>query len=112
MSEQLKPCPMCDTRSLIGRKESWGNTPIYYVQCEMCGGKGRRGYSIEEANAHWNTRPLEDALQAKVDALVELMRTKEKTMPMRSDYGCEADLQAAFDIADALAKCRALGVEV
>ena len=68
----LKPCPFCGTSN-----EKHNNiVKLYddeYYAYEYCNACGARVY------ANWNNRPIEDALQARIDELekqVDLLKTK------------------------------------
>ena len=57
MSE-LKPCPFCGSSKI--KSHDYGNVELLY-RCEDCGG--------EHFHSNWNTRPIEDALQARIAEL-------------------------------------------
>ena len=68
----LKPCPFCGTSN-----EKHNNiVKLYddeYYAYEYCNACGTRVY------ANWNNRPIEDALQARIDELekqVDLLKNK------------------------------------
>lgn len=69
MSELL-PCPFCGSDMI---EECATQTGSYYV-CENCD-------SSCGEDINWNTRPIEDALQAEIDRLIELQRK----MPLVAD---------------------------
>ena len=58
MSEELKPCPFCGSSKI--KSHDYGNVELLY-RCEDCGG--------EHFHSNWNTRPIEDALQARIAEL-------------------------------------------
>ena len=82
----LKPCPFCGTSN-----EKHNNiVKLYddeYYAYEHCNACGARVY------ANWNNRPIEDALQARIDELEKLNRaalerlTEHACPPNRRNYG-------------------------
>ncbi len=74
MSE-LKPCPFCGQPAVMDNWWRSESGTVYYVKCEgYVKGTGCRvstgAYATrEEAAGNWNTRPIEDALQAEIDRL-------------------------------------------
>lgn len=71
MSNKLKPCPFCGTKphhitaDLLTR-------PCFYYECEnkTCHAAEKGWHDTEqEAIDAWNTRPIEDALQARIAEL-------------------------------------------
>ena len=81
MNEELKPCPFCGAEP--GCKEencalcyekfvcviSQYTDQTSYALCSYCRTRGPVAASKHAAIAAWNIRPLEDALQARVEAL-------------------------------------------
>jgi hypothetical protein len=66
MSE-LKKCPWCETEpELIEYKNSRHKRLKYYACPHGCCATPHFEFE-EEAREYWNTRPLEDALQAQLD---------------------------------------------
>jgi len=70
---ELKPCPFCGSEAII--KTNTGNIKTAYwfwVECkndecdhlDMCPRKTQ-----EQAESDWNTRPIEDAMQARIAEL-------------------------------------------
>ena len=74
MSEALKPCPFCEkTASVINCPEEW-NEGAVVVACDSCGGSAPVVFGVKDdpnphARALWNTRPIEDALRARIAEL-------------------------------------------
>jgi Lar family restriction alleviation protein len=79
MSEKLKPCPFCGCTELdvwrYGTLENWEKTPVersplFAVTCTRCrtGSIGRQ-FTADKAIESWNTRPIEDELEAYADKL-------------------------------------------
>lgn len=75
MSEELKPCGSCGSVEaeigIIGGATFW-------VECSACGACSSSHDDEYDAIAAWNRRPIEDKLQARIDAL-EWLREVEKT---------------------------------
>ena len=64
MSEELKPCPFC------GSTETRTNYALLpEVICLGCDATIDTGYEMDDAIKLWNTRPIEDALQARIAEL-------------------------------------------
>jgi hypothetical protein len=59
MSEELRPCPFCGGTNICTEKG------INLNYCDSC--------SAEANIEHWNTRPIEDALQARIAELEALV---------------------------------------
>ena len=116
MSEELRACPLCSRAPTLGESSiNWGHgegrTPA--IKCRSCGLE-ITAYAdpVEVIVSRWNTRPLEDALQAKVDALVELVGEQDKRFAhLAKEHGMVAQSHAR-SVSDARAKCHALGVDV
>ena len=74
MSDELKKCPFCGSELVI--YHSAGDVTV--VRCGDCGARVDAPMGLyRNAHAAWNTRPLEDALQARIDDLegeIELKR--------------------------------------
>lgn len=65
MSE-LKPCPFCGTKSVSFMPELLANQQIY---CKFCETSIIFGGTIEWDTKRFNTRPIEDAQAAEIEAL-------------------------------------------
>ena len=72
MSDKLKPCPFCGSVEfeLVKTDIGW-----YLVRCNTCIAEGQAGRTTQQTEQLWNTRPLEDALQAEVDEQNELIES-------------------------------------
>ena len=69
MSE-LKPCPFCGaTTAEVNTYHGGGYTA--WVACRSCRVSGAVRDTVSEATKAWNHRPLEDALAAALEGLVE-----------------------------------------
>ena len=75
MSEKLRPCPnpWCKTSrpQRIRTEETIACVVRSRVEC-VCGVKGPRCDTEDEAAAAWNRRPVEDALRDKFDSMVRV----------------------------------------
>ena len=76
----LKPCPLCGSEDIT--IESFGEQRITAC-CSTC--ECNTGYMRDnlEAIESWNTRPIEDALQAKLDVAISTLlyyRANGKTL--------------------------------
>jgi len=80
MSDELKPCPMCGSSTIMyGLMSGYA---LWQVVCRDCGiqARGRNKYAAINL---WNTRPLEDTLRAELAAAqaeVERMRCDLKNI--------------------------------
>ena len=84
MPNELKPCPSCgskNTDKVTLITELYDADKYKYGKCYMC---GLKMYS-------WNTRPIEDALQARI---AELEAALDKAAHQLYDYSgsCPSDL--------------------
>ena len=80
MSEELRPCPFCGGTKICTEKG------INLNYCDNC--------SAESNIEHWNTRPIEDSLQAENEWLKEELQ-QEKT---RSQLNLEAEERRMLNI--------------
>ncbi len=73
MSEELKPCPFCGSSGAILDEPL--NEDEYGCFCNaLCGAIGPCDEDGEKAVEFWNTRPIEDALRARIAELEEKQR--------------------------------------
>lgn len=70
MSE-LKPCPYCGEQVA---EDVVSDVGWHFVYCTTCHAEGEADLGASGAIEKWNTRPLEEALQAKLDMAVEAMK--------------------------------------
>jgi len=105
MSRKLKPCPFCgvgvqntDDSDKYPRLFYRGG---YYVECECCG-----AYLVQTnkyKGPGWNTRPIEDALNARIAQLeAELATLKSENVNLSkkvTDYGKELRQSYKLDAA-------------
>lgn len=72
MSDELKACPFCNSVPMVKQYFIKGvaNHINYFVECP-CGNRTRSRKSYYGAVSEWNTRPREDALQARITELKE-----------------------------------------
>ena len=82
MSEELKPCGSCGSVEteigIIGGATFW-------VECSACGACSSSHDDEYDAIAAWNRRPIEDKLQARIDAL-EWLREVEEALESIQDW--------------------------
>lgn len=77
MSE-LKPCQRCGKSRIEAyecNKES--GSPYFFIHCNDCWNKSDIYSTLKEAVSAWNSRPLEDALNAENAALKEKVAEME-----------------------------------
>jgi len=98
MSE-LKACPFCGKKDLIYDVEDHpelGSSPFVECLTKDCFGFTRVLYSdnVENAINKWNTRPLEDALQKRVEELEKLSNAHKKLACLMDQQ--QIDLRASI----------------
>lgn len=69
MSEELKRCPFCGEHQLPD-SEGDGNVPYESGMSKEC------DFCSATVTHNWNTRPIEDALQARIAKLVNLVEVQ------------------------------------
>ena len=79
----LKPCPFCGGNDIVYEEA------LSVTYCNDCGGELDEGFGSD-----WNTRPIEDALQAENERLKEELQC-EKT---RSQLNLEAEERRMLNI--------------
>ena len=103
MSEELKPCGSCGSVEaeigIIGGATFW-------VECSACGACSSSHDDEYDAIAAWNYRPIEDKLQARIDALEWLrdaLETRVAKITGDIDYtrACRIELGAILAAARA-----------
>ena len=100
MGDELKPCPFCGQ---MPRNDST-HLPYLLAHCtnQDCVGSWMTVSAGGSIKYHWNTRPLEDALQARVDKLKAVV---EKIVAFGEIWGAEGTLSETeaelFDAASA-----------
>jgi len=67
--EELKPCPFCGSTNI---RKNFGIFPELF--CSECEATIYAYDNYEDLDKSWNTRPLEDALQARIAELEERLR--------------------------------------
>jgi len=92
MSE-LKPCPFCG--STYTELECLDADPKWkYIHCVSCGADANADLGESGAVDKWNTRPIEDALQRKLDELqqqtIVYHQTKLNELQRKLDIAMEA----------------------
>ena len=75
MMDELKPCPFCGEQPELTTYfiKGTANHTNVYASCS-CGHKTRSRKGVDGAIADWNTRPIEDALNARIAELEEAQR--------------------------------------
>lgn len=75
-AEPLKPCPFCgETPKLSNGRPSITRTDKWmWVSCKKCDGEGPPDLGVSGAIESWNTRPLEDALNAEIARLRKVLQ--------------------------------------
>ena len=66
MSEELRPCPFCGSEQPQDSKDD-GNVPYEFGMSRSC------KFCSAAVNLGWNTRPIEDALHARIADLESLV---------------------------------------
>lgn len=83
MSEELRACPFCGKQEVeIVIEHGCETLPnykkFYFTNCKNCGSLIDSYRIIDELVAHFNTRPIEDALQSEIACLTaEIAALKE-----------------------------------
>lgn len=77
MSDELKPCPFCGSDDIDVTYTYVDGGLDYYAECTDCYCRGAWEPTGAKARAAWNSRPIEDALQARIDALEWLREVEE-----------------------------------
>lgn len=77
----LKPCPFCGAQGddLFIRDDHGG--PPLWVVCGICGAEGSAGDDDVEAEASWNTRPLEDELIKALESVTNCLKVSCLGLP-------------------------------
>ena len=89
MSDELTPCPHCEGIGSVAYG-GWSESGAWAcVQCQTCKICTESCLDISEAIAAWNNRPIEDKLQARIDAL-EWLREVEAYDPHAEHPLCTA----------------------
>ena len=81
--EKLKPCPFCGETPELQYYEYPDRGPgeadgYYYIQCERPCTNEYSAHAVEKLLKEWNTRPIEDALRAQLEAYKELAEAREE----------------------------------
>jgi len=68
MNEELKACPFCGGEEMeVLHLKGTIIHPHYYVKCDDC---GSTGHNVKA----WNTRPIEESLQKRIDEMEKVVR--------------------------------------
>ena len=68
MSKILKPCPFCGGEAFYIKIMGNYEKP-HEIYCSKCDGAITEGRSEKQVVTNWNTRPIEDALTARIAKL-------------------------------------------
>lgn len=92
MSKALKPCPFCgETRLTIEDKQDVRDV---HVLCKDCGAKTSFDGIRYDVTFRWNVRPVEHALQKRIEELEAENKRLRKALDTLADefgYGREED---------------------
>jgi len=110
MSEELRPCPFCKSNNTtLDYYEISGPQELgTIVVCNDCGASAK---SIVD----WNTRPIEDALNARIAELsqaVGLITTLKPTMVMDANHPLDMVREVAEHVTARIAKLEAYVAEL
>lgn len=84
MSKELKPCPFCgETRLTI---EDNQKVQDVHVLCKDCGAKTSFDGIRYDVAGRWNVRPVEDALQKRIEELEAVGRWEKLSKKEREKY--------------------------
>lgn len=86
----LKPCPFCGGESELLASNYITGSPDYRIVCNNCSATTARKSFIDESSSIWNSRPLEDKMQAAID---EACRWIEGNLSTGAK-----EIQALFDL--------------
>lgn len=86
MSKELKPCPFCGELEHISEEDGYTFDKETYPKCGKC----THNAQAKIDSATWNTRPIEDALNARVAELESALFTDETNL---KNIGLEADIR-------------------
>jgi len=88
MPDELKPCPFCGSNALDCYISD--DTDSSCVSCLDCKASTPPWLDARSAHEHWNTRPVEDALRARLEAakgLIAAMDEQERLNNVKdTDY--------------------------
>jgi len=88
MSEKLKPCPFCGNKNI---RKNFGIFPELF--CSECEATIYAYDEHEDLAKSWNTRPLEDALQARIAELQdEINKVNEILIDYMGEWAGVGDL--------------------
>ncbi len=100
MPDELKPCPFCGASATLENNQSLKNPnsdTLYWIECSKCMAFDFEGYtSANCCISVWNTRPLEDALQARITELEKdyaaLLKSNSNRFSAQIQNACENSL--------------------
>jgi hypothetical protein len=83
---ELKRCPFCGGEAEIVPLFIKGvaNHKNYFTQCHSCGFRLRNRKLVDGAEQDWNTRPIEDELNARITVLeIQLAESYQNNTQLR-----------------------------
>lgn len=91
MSEELRACPFCGSKDISDVFMGEWNMP-WRVYCHDCYAETAAFENKDNAIEAWQHRPIEDALQAKLEIAVEALlviagKTQAFTTTTNTEYG-------------------------
>lgn len=90
----LLPCPFCGCHDIIIHKETDSDMPnersFYFVSiyCKNCNCEISKNdaYAENELRNRWNNRPIENALQSKLDIAIKELEFYDNRKPLTEDW--------------------------
>ncbi len=70
MADELKPCPFCGCGTIRKYNAKTSSTSDWYAECQKCLMMTDAYPTLDALRDAWNTRPIEDALRAEIEALL------------------------------------------
>ena len=77
MSEELKPCPICELEAILN---DWTYNYKYGIECTNCSISNYGWVTEEECIDHWNNLPRLDE-KRKAEIALELFNEFDKSVP-------------------------------
>ena len=115
--QKIKDCPFCGEEAKLKELsyDSCVSKADYKVECSdiYCGDIGTK----DEAIKYWNNRPIEDALQAKLDKEKQSMKLIKKMLPLNTklsskDVNILVDAIYSLVLHGSINECKKLNAEL